>query len=94
MLPGYNLMYQWQENNVNISNGGIYSGVLTSTLTLTNPGFAKNGKTYRCVITSSCGPSSTNSNSATLTVTALPVATFSYTGTPYCPNAANPSPDL
>ena len=27
-----------------------------------------------------------------VTITALPVATFSYTGTPYCQNAANPSP--
>ena len=25
-------------------------------------------------------------------ITALPVATFSYTGSPYCQNAANPSP--
>src|SRR5205814_645735 len=27
-----------------------------------------------------------------VTITAVPVATFSYTGTPYCSNAANPSP--
>ncbi|MFZ4521892.1 MAG: hypothetical protein ACOYNC_09310, partial [Bacteroidales bacterium] len=27
-----------------------------------------------------------------VTITTLPVATFSYTGTPYCSNAANPSP--
>src|SRR6266498_2134148 len=27
-----------------------------------------------------------------ITITALPVATFSYTGTPYCQDAANPSP--
>src|SRR5208282_5875928 len=27
-----------------------------------------------------------------VTITALPVATFSYTGTPYCNNAANPTP--
>ncbi len=30
--------------------------------------------------------------SSSITITALPVATFSYTGTPYCQNAANPSP--
>ncbi|MCW3072138.1 MAG: C-terminal target protein [Bacteroidetes bacterium] len=29
---------------------------------------------------------------ASITITAQPVATFSYTGTPYCQNAANPSP--
>ena len=27
-----------------------------------------------------------------ITITVLPVATFSYAGTPYCQNAANPSP--
>ena len=29
---------------------------------------------------------------SSITITALPVATFSYTGSPYCQNAANPSP--
>ena len=29
---------------------------------------------------------------SSVTITALPVATFSYAGTPYCQNAANPSP--
>jgi len=29
---------------------------------------------------------------ATVTITTLPVATFSYTGTPYCKNASDPSP--
>ena len=29
---------------------------------------------------------------SSVTITAVPVATFSYTGTPYCSNAANPSP--
>src|SRR6266498_1435810 len=29
-----------------------------------------------------------------ITITALPVATFSYTGTPYCQDAANPSPSF
>ena len=88
---GYNPSYQWQENGVNISNGGIYSGATSSTLTLTNPGIAKNGKLYRCIITSTCGIP-VNSNTALLTVINPAVATFSYPGTPYCPNAANPSP--
>lgn len=89
---GINVAYQWQENSVNISNGGIYSGATTATLTLTNPGIAKNGKIYRCVVSSSCGTSPVNSNTGLLTVTPLPVATFSYSGTPYCQNALNPSP--
>ncbi len=89
---GYNMTYQWQENGFNIINGGIYSGANSATLTLTNPGMAKNGKLYRCLIYSSCGTSPAASSTALLTVTALPVATFSYTGTPYCPTAANPFP--
>jgi hypothetical protein len=92
VASGYNITYQWQENGVNIVNGGIYGGVTTATLNLTNPGTAKNGKLYRCVISSSCGTSPVTSNAALLTVNPLPVATFSYTGTPYCPNAANPLP--
>jgi hypothetical protein len=92
VASGYNLTYRWQENEVDLSDGGIYSGTTSATLVLTNPGILSSGKTYRCVITSSCGGTSVNSNPATLTVTALPVATFSYPGSPYCINAANPLP--
>lgn len=65
---GYNITYQWQENGVNISNGGIYSGVTSSTLILTNPDDSKNGKSYRCIISSSCGTSPVNSSAAILTI--------------------------
>ena len=89
---GLNLTYQWQENGVNISNGGIYSGATTTTLTLSGAGTSRNGLPYRCVISTSCSILPVNSNAAVLTVTPLPVATFSYTGTPYCTNASNPFP--
>jgi len=92
VATGFNLSYRWQEAGVNISDGGIYSGATSPTLTITNPGIAKSGLTYRCVITSTCGTPTTNSAGAILTVTTLPVATFSYTGTPYCSTAANPLP--
>ncbi|MBP8959519.1 MAG: DUF2341 domain-containing protein [Bacteroidales bacterium] len=65
---GYNLAYQWQENGANISDGGIYSGATTSTLTLTNPDNLKNGKQYRCVISATCGTSPINSTAALLTI--------------------------
>lgn len=91
VAAGYNVTYQWQENSANITNGGIYSGTTSATLTLTNP-VAKNGKIYRCIVTSTCGTSTATSNTALLTVTVPAVATFSYTGNPYCPNAANPLP--
>jgi len=88
---GYNMSYQWQRNGSNISNGAQYSGVNTSTLTILSPSTALSGSVYRCVITTTCGSGAT-SGTATLTVTAPPVATFSYSGSPYCPNASNPNP--
>jgi len=91
---GYNMSYQWQENGLNISDGGIYSGTSTSTLVLSNPGIASDGNTYRCIISSSCGSSPQASDEALLTVNPLPVASFTYSGNPYCPNAPNPLPSF
>ncbi len=89
---GYNLSYQWQEDGSNITDGGIYSGANTAGLTLTDPGLSNDGNLYRCIITGLCGTSPQNSDAVLLTVTPLPVATFSYSGSPYCPTAANPLP--
>ena len=55
-------------------------GSLPGTYTITN-----------VVTASGCAPSS---SSTSITITATPVATFSYTGNPYCSNAANPLPML
>lgn len=65
---GYNLAYQWQENGVNISDGVIYSGTNTPTLTLINPDDTKNNKQYKCVISGSCGTSPVNTSAALLTI--------------------------
>ncbi len=46
--------------------------------------------TLSVTATNACGTSP--SRTVNITVNLLPVATFSYSGTPYCPNAANPSP--
>ena len=66
--------YQWQENNgtgwVNISNGGIYSGALTNSITLTTIPNNYNGYLYRCLAgNASC---TTTSNAATLSIIATP----------------------
>mgnify|MGYP006282858859 CR=1 FL=1 len=89
---GFNISYQWQENGSDISDGGIYSGTTSPTLTLTDPGTANDGNTYRCVISGPCGTSPQNTDAVLLTVTPVPVATFSYAGSPYCPNESNPLP--
>ena len=57
---GTALVYQWQENSStgynNISNGGIYSGATTASLTLTAPPASMTGTDYRCVISGTCAP--------------------------------------
>ncbi len=79
---GVGINYQWQENSgsgyTNITNGGIYSGATTTTLTLTNVALAHSGNQYRVQLTSPtivCD-TDTTSNAATLTIeNQAPVAT-------------------
>ncbi|WP_205510691.1 MBG domain-containing protein [Longitalea arenae] len=65
--------YQWQVSVsgggwANISNGGVYAGATTSTLSLTKPPASYNGNQYRC-IASNCTPAkTTTSNAVNLTV--------------------------
>ncbi|MBL7726912.1 MAG: hypothetical protein JNM68_04460, partial [Dinghuibacter sp.] len=67
--------YQWEVSTggpfTSITNDATYSGATTPALTITAATIALNGNQYRCVATNGSG--STNSNAATLTVTALPV---------------------
>ncbi len=59
------LFYRWQKNQVNLNNGGHYSGCTTPTLTVT--GADQNDvANYRCVVTNAYG--STNSSAVTLTL--------------------------
>ena len=67
--------YQWQVSTngggsfTNISNGGVYGGATTSTLSLTKPPFSFNANQYRC-IASNCTPAqNTTSTAVTLTIT-------------------------
>ena len=56
---GTGTAYQWQVNTgsgfSNISNGAVYSGTGTATLTLSNAPTSWYGHQYRCVITTSSG---------------------------------------
>lgn len=69
---GTSLTYQWQEDQgggfSNLTDGGVYSGSSTSTLTLTGVTSGMNAWQYRCIVSGTCTPSAT-SNSATLTIT-------------------------
>lgn len=69
-VNGDGITYRWQEFTSswnNLSNGGVYSGVLTSTLTLTSPTAAMDGRQYRCVVSGDCTPSATSA-AATLDI--------------------------
>lgn len=78
---------QWQVSTdggdafVNISNGGVYSGATTDTLTLTGATVAENGCEYQAVFSNTLdgagSPSNATTAAATLTVNAIPVITVS-----------------
>ncbi|HRI25724.1 MAG TPA: hypothetical protein PLZ45_13690, partial [Ferruginibacter sp.] len=71
------ITYQWQLSTAgaggpwnNITNGGVYSGATSTTLTITGATIGMNTYQYRCVVTGNCTPASVNSNAAILTVNA------------------------
>ena len=68
--------YQWQESTggpfTNITNGGVYGGATTATLTLTGVVVGMNNYQYRAVVTGNCGSPAT-SNPATLAVVATTI---------------------
>jgi len=65
------LTYQWQESVTtwtNLTNTGVYSGVFSPTLTLTNPLASMNGNHYRCIISGFCPPEAISDGEASLSV--------------------------
>jgi len=88
------ITYQWQVDNgggfANIADNAIYTGSTTTTLNITAAPFSFNGYTYRCVATNGTG--STNSNNATLTVTALPSGPTILAKTPNTATVADGTP--
>ena len=85
---GVGLTYQWQVSNDgviwnDISNGGIYSGTTSATLTLTDPDASYDANTYQCVVSGTCSPSAT-SGTATLTVTSNTISTGTISTSPLC----------
>ena len=74
---GTGLTYQWEENTgstwSSITNGGIYSGATTNTLTLTAVTLAESGYQYRCVVsgTTPCAAATTTAATLTISTTAI-----------------------
>ncbi len=88
------LSYQWQVDPgtgfVNVTDNATYSGSATTTLSITATPFSFNSNTYRCVATNGTG--STNSNNATLTVSALPTNPTLLAKTPTTVTVADGTP--
>ncbi|MBL7732602.1 MAG: hypothetical protein JNM88_15605 [Chitinophagaceae bacterium] len=80
--------FQWQLSTDggatygNITNGGVYSGATTATLTITGAVLAMNNNRYRCVASTQCG--NTTSNAAILTVNAATAITAQPTAVSTC----------
>ena len=70
--------YQWQASTdngntfANVSNGGVYAGVTTNTLTISTPPVSMSGYLYRCVVTGAAPCGAVNSAQRLLTVNPLP----------------------
>jgi len=75
--------------------GGVYSAIAGLTLDATTgaitPGTSTAGN-YTVTYSIASGGCGIVTATTPVTITASPVATFSYTGSPYCTNAANPLP--
>lgn len=90
---GTGLTYQWQLSATgcsgvfsNVTNGGIYAGALSSTLSITGATIAMNGYAYRLVVSGTCAPAAT-SNCATLSVIAPATVTAQPSGVAVCENS-------
>jgi len=64
---GGSLSYRWQKNQVDLTNGGHYSGVASHVLTITNAD-ADDLAAYRCVVTNIYGTATSNEAVLTLSV--------------------------
>jgi hypothetical protein len=67
---GSSLSYQWQRNGLDLADGGNIAGATTPTLTISPAALTDNGGAYACIVTNSCG--STSTRPAGLAVTTAP----------------------
>src|SRR5690606_20995571 len=72
-LPSYSWQYRTSASGIwqTVTNGGIYSGATTATLTLTDVSQAFSGYQYRALVTGGCSAVDFTSPPATLTVNAI-----------------------
>jgi hypothetical protein len=86
------IVYQWQvstdggANWNNVTNGGVYSGATTTTLTITGAILTMNNYRYRSLLSNATCAVPTVSNATILTVNALPVVTWANALAEQCSN--------
>ena len=86
VASGASLTYKWQQDPntgffADITDGGVFSGSTTTSLSISNVSGLNNYK-YRVIVASACGtPASATSSSATLTVNANPTSAVLANGT-------------
>ncbi|MFN8438763.1 MAG: hypothetical protein U0V72_14210 [Cytophagales bacterium] len=79
VATGYNLQYQWQEDDgtgyQNITDIVNYSGNTTASLTINAPDISYNGYKYRVIVIGSCAPLNVYSSEVVLNLTQAPTIT-------------------
>jgi hypothetical protein len=87
---GTGVIYQWQVSTngggswSNVTNGGVYSGATTATLTLSNIPLSMSGYQYRLQVSNATCTTPASSNAATLTVNEQPAVTTAPQSTTIC----------
>jgi hypothetical protein len=87
---GTGIIYQWQVSTdgggtwSNVTNGGVYGGATTATLTITGATVSMNGFRYRAQLTNSTCSTPGISNAAILTVNSLPAITVQPANSTVC----------
>ncbi|MEP0367450.1 MAG: T9SS type A sorting domain-containing protein [Cyclobacteriaceae bacterium] len=72
---GNDLTYQWYENNVAITDGGIYSGANSVELLVTGVSADQNGANYHCVVMGNCPEVTSQSRSLNVITLEKPIIT-------------------
>jgi hypothetical protein len=87
---GVSITYQWQENTgsgwVNVTDGGVYSGAMTASLSITAPPTMMNGYQYRCIMTNGVlngTPASLTTDAKVLSIFVSALANNLIVGTSY-----------
>jgi hypothetical protein len=92
---GSGVIYQWQvstdggANYTNVSNGGVYSGAGTATLTITGATASMNGYRYRTQMSNATCTTPVNTNGAILTVNTVPAVTTNPQSVTVCTGTNN-----